>query len=137
MTRHPPMTHEQACAVYGALADFAARYPSLCELDRAWYRDLARAAIVAMAESSAFEDLGLASAVDEALVRAGVRGKARADVGRLALCRLGRAGVRVRWRDDGTPAAGPAGKITPAVRRFLRRHRDNILEALGERVFAG
>jgi hypothetical protein len=137
VTRQAPMTHEQAAHVYGALADFAGRYPQMSEGDRAWYRDLARAAVVALAEDSAFLDLGLAGAVDAALARAGVWGQARADVGRRAVERLARAGVVVRWSPGGWPVAAPAAKVTPAVRRFLARHRANILQALGEGVLAG
>ena len=121
-------SHERLTHVLGFLADFAGVYPSLCENEQAMYRDLCRAAMLALDDEERAESMLLKRSVDEFLVRA-----CRSDVGEWLLKHLRQAGVQVRLtRGEGglRLQAGPREKLTPAISARLRRWKQAIRDAL-------
>jgi ribosomal protein S19E (S16A) len=127
-----PVTHEQAAAVFGFLCEFGKRYPTLCEGDRTLYRDLCRAAIIAIREQEWEEEAALGSAVERVMDQT-ARVQAQAEIGRHVLARLRREHriSRVRW--DGRELRGsPVRHVTDQARELVHRYEHEIKAALAE-----
>jgi hypothetical protein len=127
-----PVTHEQAAAVFGFLCEFGKRYPTLCEGDRTLYRDLCRAALLALREDEWEQEAALGSAVERAMDQT-VRAQAQAEIGRHALARLKREHrlTRVTW-DGRVLRGGPGRYVTDQARELVRRYEHEIKAALAE-----
>ena len=115
------------CHVFGHLADFAAAYPGLLEGDRRTYRDLCRAAMLALDDEQRAESMLLARDVDELLFRA-----CRQDVGTWLLRQLRERGIGVKLVTEGGVRlqVGPQERLTPAIRARIRRWKQSLRDAL-------
>ena len=124
-----PVPHEQAAHVFSFLAEFGKRYPSLCEGDRTLYRDLCRAALLAIREGEWCEEAAVGPSVERVMDQC-CRSGAQVDVGFGVLDRLHRAGVYVRWDGGARFVAGPRGRVTAELAGVIRRYAGEIKAAL-------
>ena len=127
MQKLPRPSHERMVQVFAHLADFAAAYPGLLEGEQRTYRDLCRAAMLALDDEQRAESMLLARDVDELLFRA-----CRQDVGAWLLRQLREHGIDVRLVTDGGVRlqVGPQQKLTPAIRARIRRWKQALRDAL-------
>lgn len=129
------MTHEQSVHVYSALHAFAGRYPGACELDRQFYRDMARAALFALREQEWAEELAAGPDV-ERLVHSVLGDEPWCELGRAVLREARRAGLSVTW-EGGELYAGPKARVTPPWQARLVRYREEVRHALAAEVLSG
>lgn len=123
----PRPSHERMVQVFGFLADFAAAYPGLPEGEQRTYRDLCRAAMLALDDEERAESMLLTREVDEFLFRA-----CRMDIGEWLLRQLRQRGIGVRLVTEGGVRLqmGPEKKLTPAIRARVRRWKQALRDAL-------
>lgn len=125
-SRKPMMTHERAVHVFGALADFAERYPDLCEHDHRLYRDLCRAAMMSLDDEQHAESMLLRRGVDEWLMK-----QCKQDVGSYIVGQLRQRGFSVRiLLEPPRLSVEPRQKLTPAIRARISNWKDAIRTAI-------
>lgn len=129
------MTHEQSIHVYNALATFAGRYPGMCEMDRRFYRDMSRAALLALREQEWEAEVAVGPEV-ERVIHSALGTEPWCELGRAVLREARRAGLVVTW-DGGELYAGPRARVTPPWQARLVRYREEIRHALAEEVLSG
>lgn len=126
-----PPNHEAMAHLFSYLVQFAQACPDLCERDAVMYRDLMRAALLALGEEKYAEECHVAGAVDLVLQNVALE-----DVGRHVLEGLRRERLKVSWK-DGKLLVGPARLVTEEVRDRVRRHKTGIRLALLSEALAG
>jgi hypothetical protein len=149
------LTHERMAHVFGFLFNYACTYPKLCEGDKAMYRDLCRAALLAIGDEQK-ADAVLARFKEEALAdlerAAGEEGSqeakkafqdmliadpvdrlvwraAKGDVAKAVLDMLRRKGLHLTVR-EGRLLLGPRAMASERMQEVVARHREGLIECL-------
>jgi hypothetical protein len=148
------LTHERAVQVFGFLFSFAGTYPKLCEGDQRMYRDLCRAALLAIGDEEkadallekfkkeattdqarmAQEDQEKGQEADQAMLAGDAVDRlvwraAKGDVAKAVLEMLRRKGLHLSTQ-AGKLLVGPRALVSEKVQDLVARHREGLIECL-------